>query len=56
MADECDLRGRRLAYARLTDGEIDRCVFTGCRLMGLNIQRVVLSDAVFERCRFDIRD
>lgn len=46
--DDCDF-----ASARWTNLKIDRCVFRGSRLMGLQTNKIILGDVIFERCRFD---
>ena len=46
--DDCDF-----ASARWTNLKIDRCLFRGSRLMGLRTGKLILSDVIFERCRFD---
>ncbi|MFC9973316.1 pentapeptide repeat-containing protein [Spirillospora sp. NPDC127200] len=48
VLQDCDL-----ASSRWINTRIDRCVLRGCRLTGAYVQRLTLSDVVFERCRVD---
>ncbi|MCP2336443.1 pentapeptide repeat-containing protein [Actinomadura rupiterrae] len=45
---DCDLSSNRWNTVK-----IDRCVFTGSRLIGLQASGITMADVVFERCRLD---
>ena len=42
-----------LTSHRLVDVNLNRCRFTGSRLMGVSLARVSMSDVLFEGCQFD---
>ncbi len=42
-----------LASYRLVDTTLNRCRFTGSRLMGTSLTRVTMTDVLFEGCQFD---
>ncbi|WP_304451771.1 pentapeptide repeat-containing protein [Nocardiopsis sp. YSL2] len=48
-----DFRGVDLGSHRLVDISLERCRFTGSRLMGVSMTRTSLKDVLFEGCRFD---
>ncbi|WP_131741976.1 pentapeptide repeat-containing protein [Actinomadura roseirufa] len=48
LFDACDL-----ASARWASLKVDRCVFRGSRLIGLQAAGITLADVIFEHCRLD---
>lgn len=42
-----------LTSHRLVDVALNRCRFTGSRLMGVSLARVSMTDVLFEGCQFD---
>ena len=42
-----------LTSHRLVDTTLNRCRFTGSRLMGVSLARVSMTDVLFEGCQFD---